>query len=154
MGAKAMSDLILMSLGLMLAAFAFGAMPRLGGRRSRRQPPQRPSNARRVSRLLDAAETFTTGVVVPFKAEGAAVPAPTPRPCARLYAGTPAPARFEMAAANVAIIRHDDTSLQTRVSSLVGHDAGKASRRPVQQAGSVVWPRHGSIRAQGGRRTI
>lgn len=128
-----MNDLILTSLALMLAAFAIGAglgaiLGGIGRRRaaaSVREP------------LLDAAETFTTGVVVPFKAvaELAPAPAPTPRPA---YVPAPAPARYEMAAANVAIIRHD-TSLQTRVSSLVAMTP-ESVEAAVQQAGSGLAP--------------
>ena len=124
-----MNDLILTSLGLMVAAFAIGAIVGaiLGGIGQRRAVmPQREP-------LLEAAETFTSGVVVPFKA--VAEPAPAPRPA---YVPAPAPARYEMAASNVAIIRHD-TSLQTRVSSLVAMTP-ESVEAAVQQAGSGLAP--------------
>lgn len=130
-----MNDLILTSLALMLAAFAIGAAVGavLGGIGQRRGVAQ----AREP--LAEIAETFTTGVVVPFKtaalAEPTPAPAPTPRPA---YVPAPAPARYEMAAANVAIIRHD-TSLQTRVSSLVAMTP-ESVEAAVQQAGSGLAP--------------
>ena len=131
-----MNDLILISLGLMLAAFAIGALFGwvVGGRavshHSAFEHPREP--------LLDVAETFTTGVVVPFRSEAAApqpAPAPTPRPA---YVPAPAPARYEMAASNVTILRHD-TSLQTRVSSLVAMTP-ESVEAAVQQAGSGLAP--------------
>ena len=130
-----MSDLILMSLGLMLTAFAIGSglgwllAGRAVSHHSAFEHPREP--------LLEAAETFTSGVVVPFKAEAAAGPSPQPGR-APAYVPTPAPARFEMAAANVAIIR-DDTSLQGRVSSLVAMTP-ESVEAAVQQAGSGLAP--------------
>ena len=133
-----MNDLILTSLGLLLAAFVVGAglgwllAGRAVSHHSAFEPAREP--------LRDAAETFTSGVVVPFKAEAAAAaPQPAPQPGrAPAYVPTPAPARFEMAAANVAIIR-DDTSLQGRVSSLVAMTP-ESVEAAVQQAGSGLAP--------------
>ena len=127
-----MNDLILISLGLMVAAFAIGAIAGslVGGIGLRRAaaPARVP--------LLDAADTFTTGVVVPFKAaEVAPAPQPAPRPA---YVPAPAPARYEMAASNVTIIRND-ASLQTRVSSLVAMTP-ESVEAAVQQAGSGLAP--------------
>jgi NADH-quinone oxidoreductase subunit E len=123
-----MNDLILTALGLMFAAFAVGAIvgSLLGGIGLRRSVAQRP--------LLDAAETFTTGVVVPFKAAEPAPP-PAPRPA---YMPAPQPARYEMAASNVAIIRGDN-SLQTRVSSLAAMTP-ESVEAAVHQAGSGLAP--------------
>ena len=130
-----MSDLILMSLGLMLAAFAFGALFGwvVAGRAvSHHSAFERPAR----EPLLDAAETFTTGVVVPFKAAAPEpAPAPAPRPAYMPAAAAP---RYEMAAANVAIIRHDN-SLQTRVSSLAAMTPESVAAA-VQQAGSGLAP--------------
>ena len=132
-----MSDLIVTALGLMLAAFAIGAglgwllAGRAVSHRSAFEPAREP--------LLDAAETFTSGVIVPFKADNAAAATPAPQPGrAPAYVPTPVPARFEMAAANVAIIR-DDTSLQGRVSSLVAMTP-ESVEAAVQQAGSGLSP--------------
>lgn len=130
-----MNDLILTSLALMVAAFAIGAVAGtlLGGIGRRRVV------ATRREPLLDAAETFTTGVVVPFKAVAELAPAPAPAPTPRpAYVPAPAPARYEMAASNVAIIRND-TSLQTRVSSLVAMTP-ESVEAAVQQAGSGLAP--------------
>lgn len=123
-----MNDLIVTSLGLLLAAFAIGAVAGLilGGIGVRRV-----AAARAPAPLLDAAETFTTGVVVPFKAVEPR-PEPAPRP-----AYMPAP-RYEMAASNVAIIR-GDTSLQSRVSSLATMTP-ESVEAAVQQAGSGLMP--------------
>ena len=130
-----MSDLILTSLGLLLAAFAIGAG--LGWLLAGRAVSHHSAFEHRREPLLDAAETFTTGVVVPFKAEAAAAtPAPQPGR-APAYVPTPVPARFEMAA-NVAIIR-DDTSLQGRISSLVAMTP-ESVEAAVQQAGSGLAP--------------
>jgi len=128
-----MNDLILISVGLMLAAFAAGAIAGslLGGIGLRREVARRAP-------LLDAAETFTTGVVVPFKAAEPApqpAPGPAPRPA---YVPAPQPARYEMAASNVAIIRGDN-SLQTRISSLVAMTP-ESVESAVQQAGSGLAP--------------
>jgi NADH-quinone oxidoreductase subunit E len=133
-----MSDLILTSLGLMLAAFAIGAG--LGWLLAGRAVSHHSAFEAAREPLRDAAEVFTAGVVVPFKAE-TAVPAPQPAPQpgrAPAYVPIPAPARFEMAAANVAIIR-DDTSLQGRVSSLVAMTP-ESVEAAVQQAGSGLAP--------------
>ena len=126
-----MNDLILSSLVLMLAAFAIGAVVGavIGGFGQRRAVVQRREP------LVEAAETFTTGVVVPFKAAAEPAPQPAPRPA---YVPAPAPSRYEMAASNVAIIRHD-TSLQTRVSSLVAMTP-ESVEAAVQQAGSGLAP--------------
>ena len=125
-----MNDLILTALGLMVAAFAIGAIVGsvLGGFGLRRPV------ARREVTLLDTAETFTTGVVVPFKAAEPA-PQPAPRPA---YVPAPQPARYEMAASNVAIIRGDN-SLQTRVSSLAAMTP-ESVEAAVHQAGSGLAP--------------
>ncbi len=133
-----MNDLILTSLGLMLAAFTLGAAAGLilggiGVRRHSAAPFRAP--------LLDAAVTFTSGVVVPFKAETAAEPAPQPAPKPApkpAYAPAAAAPRYEMAAANVAIIR-DDRSLQSRVSSLAAMTP-ESVEAAVQQAGSGLAP--------------
>ena len=130
-----MSDLVLMSLGLMLAAFAIGAG--FGWLVAGRAVSHHSAFEHAREPLLDAAETFTSGVVVPFKAEAAA-PAPQPGR-APAYVPTPAPSRFEMAAANVAIIRDADTSLQGRVSSLVAMTP-ESVEAAVQQAGSGLAP--------------
>jgi len=132
-----MNDLILTSLGLMVAAFAIGVIlgSLLGGIGLRR-PVARPR-----APLLDAAETFTTGVVVPFKAAETApqpVPNPAPGPRPRPAYMPAQPARYEMAAANVAIIR-GDTSLQTRVSSLAAMTP-ESVEAAVHQAGSGLAP--------------
>ncbi len=133
-----MSDLILISLGLMLAVFAIGAG--LGWLLAGRAVSHHSAFEHAREPLLDAAETFTSGVVVPFKAEAAAAAAPAPQPGrAPAYVPTPAPARFEMAAANVAIIRDVDTSLQGRVSSLVAMTP-ESVEAAVQQAGSGLAP--------------
>jgi len=130
-----MSDLILMSLGLMLAAFAIGAA--FGWLVAGRAVSHHSAFERSREPLLDAAETFTSGVVVPFKTEAAAQPAPRPTPIPA-YVPVPAPARYEMAAANVAIIR-DDRSLQSRVSSLAAMTP-ESVEAAVQQAGSGLSP--------------
>ncbi len=130
-----MNDMILMSLGLMIAAFAVSAV--LGWLiAGRAQSHHSVFEAPRAT--FDAADTFTSGVVVPFKTEAAAVPepAPAPKPAPQpAYAPQP---RYEMAAANVAILR-EDTSLQSRVSSLAAMTP-ESVEAAVQQAGSGLAP--------------
>lgn len=131
-----MNDMILMSLSLMFGAFVISAA--LGWLIAGRA--QSHHSAFETPRSFDAADTFTSGVVVPFKAEAAAEPVPAPQPApqpAPRPAYVPAP-RYEMAAANVAIIR-EDTSLQSRVSSLATMTP-ESVEAAVQQAGSGLAP--------------
>lgn len=108
-----MNDLIVEALGLLFGTFVI--MAGFGWLLAGRAVSHHSAFERPRPHVFDAAETFTSGVVVPFKtaAESAPKPAPekTPMPA---YVPQPAP-RYEMAASNVAILR-DDRSLQTRVS--------------------------------------
>ncbi|MGZ3305106.1 MAG: hypothetical protein ACXU8U_04525 [Asticcacaulis sp.] len=114
-----MSDLILQSLGLLIGVFAIAAG--LGWLLAGRAVSERSAFERRPrGHLLDAAETFTSGVVVPFKTAAEPAPAPDPKPAPKpsslpAYVPLPMP-RYEMAASNIAILR-EDRSLQTRAAS-------------------------------------
>ncbi len=133
-----MNDLILISLGLMVAAFVVGSA--LGWMLAARAVSHASAFERPTREpLLDAAETFTTGVVIPFKAETPA-PQPAPQPAPRpAYVPAPAQPRYEMAASNVTIIRDGTTGLQTRVSSLAAMTP-ESVEAAVHQAGSGLAP--------------